>query len=72
MLRCLKKWASTASETLSRRKPAGGSSSLHRVVRRRFEPLESRQMLALGPVVINEFLAANDNGLADGDGDASD
>ncbi len=36
------------------------------------EPLEPRRILAAGPVVINEFLAVNDGGLADGHGEPSD
>ena len=37
-----------------------------------FEPLEARQMLAIGPVVISEFLAADGGDLLDADDDSSD
>src|SRR5690606_35780390 len=36
------------------------------------ERLEPRAMLSAGPVIISEFLASNDDGLRDRDGDASD
>ncbi|MBN1588781.1 MAG: CotH kinase family protein [Pirellulales bacterium] len=48
--------------------------SLRRVAGRglRIEPLESRLLLSVGPVVISEFMAKNESTLQDVDGDYSD
>ncbi|MBN2474798.1 MAG: lamin tail domain-containing protein [Pirellulales bacterium] len=54
------------------RKSAGGRLQTVRSRRPSFETLEPRRVLDAGPLVISEFLAINDSGLADTDGDHSD
>ena len=48
------------------------ASLRHRVSSKRFETLEQRCVLAAAPLLITEFVASNDNGISDGDGNSSD
>ena len=56
----------------SRQWPANVTSRALRRCRLALEPLERRLMLDAGPLVISEFMAVNDDFLADADGDFSD
>ncbi len=59
MFRYLKRSLRNTADTLARLRSARTSSSRAQSARLRFEPLEARQMLNIGPL-ISEFMAKND------------
>jgi len=55
-----------------REKSAVAASARRPAARRSFEPLEPRLVLDAGPFAISEFMAINDSGPSDRDGEFSD
>ncbi|KKL69632.1 hypothetical protein LCGC14_2112980, partial [marine sediment metagenome] len=72
MLNNLRKRLGRVQRSRFRRGSTNPDKQAARTSRLRFEQLEGRLVLDGGPLVISEFMAINDSGLTDEDGDHSD